>query len=340
VLPPKEKSLFSGQDELISADPLHVSAEMDIPFSMYILESAWVPLLFREKPYTYKTAEDSQLAYSLRKYAAVKFHILPIDTSDESTNGFAKTVGGHNRSWTDDPSSTLPSSSPDGPIELDVADRRHRPLREESHFVQWGRGDRYYYTQHEGRRQWLLFCGDTANHATQLSPLFLELLHLNVPSQPMNYNPYSIFPVQDLAVRESPAVTDRVRLVLTGRVPDAFVNISTRGVKHPIYLQNLGIGTDFWRAERFSDVVADVLQAFTPTLESTKPCATVIVHDGSPASFAFALASSMRSIDVYAVPTEQPAKPSLFTTLTEPMIKGVLTSLDDVRELKCNVRWE
>ena len=63
--------------------------EVDLLCSMWFLETAWVPLLFREKLLTMETGEDFTLSFMLRKYAQVSSFVLPVVPGDPRTYGDA-----------------------------------------------------------------------------------------------------------------------------------------------------------------------------------------------------------------------------------------------------------
>ena len=44
--------------------------------------------MFRERPYTWQTAEDFTLSYSLKKYASIQTYVMPVDASRPETWGY------------------------------------------------------------------------------------------------------------------------------------------------------------------------------------------------------------------------------------------------------------
>ena len=59
--------------------------EVDYLCSLWMVAAAWVPLLFREAPYTYATGEDFHLSHMLRKHASVPSYVLPVTSNSSKT---------------------------------------------------------------------------------------------------------------------------------------------------------------------------------------------------------------------------------------------------------------
>ena len=59
--------------------------EADYLCSLWFGETAWMRLLFRERPLSFATGEDFHLGAMLRKHAGVRSYVLPVDQAEHST---------------------------------------------------------------------------------------------------------------------------------------------------------------------------------------------------------------------------------------------------------------
>ena len=63
--------------------------QIDVAGGVWVAETAWTRLLFREAPPTWETGEDYNWCYALNKYANKPCLILPIDDKDPKTWSFS-----------------------------------------------------------------------------------------------------------------------------------------------------------------------------------------------------------------------------------------------------------
>eukprot|EP00762_Andalucia_godoyi_P008440 ANDGO_04676.mRNA.1 hypothetical protein len=60
---------------------------VDYLCSTWFMESAWVPLLFRDPPFTRDTGEDFMLSYAVLRHVGLQTYVLPVDAANKETWG-------------------------------------------------------------------------------------------------------------------------------------------------------------------------------------------------------------------------------------------------------------
>jgi hypothetical protein len=64
--------------------------QVDVVGGIWVAKTTWLKYMFYETPYSWLTAEDSQLSYSLRKYLNLPSYIYPSNMEDDATKPINK----------------------------------------------------------------------------------------------------------------------------------------------------------------------------------------------------------------------------------------------------------
>jgi hypothetical protein len=131
-------------------------------WSVFVMPSSWVKLLFRERLWTTVTGEDMTIARAVRKYLGLPAFIVP---------GALQLNSMQNRSWTDD-------AGVQEPLHLHrlLPNRHHRPVRTSLRQQLWWRGDPLLWTRtaSSGARMAVLSSAQQAAALLKVQPPWME----------------------------------------------------------------------------------------------------------------------------------------------------------------------
>ena len=296
-------------------------------WSVFVMPSSWVKLLFRERLWTTVTGEDMSIARAVRKYLSLPAFIVP---------GVFQLNSLQNRSWTD-------GEGLQEPLHLHrlLSNRNHAPIRASLRQQLWWRGDPLLWTQTASSKArmavlssvqhaeallsvqppWLKENPDFDPHAeiclkegsqaggaeqgqgqhwsdAMLQPSAHSGRHSNAISKRHECSRMMLLPGCSVAL--APDLSDSDGGVAAEERIMAALGVSPRdaAVLYSAAIHRMLNGWDAPGGRNDGRQVADVLTHLGTVLRASRPSFLLVFNDGSPVAVAAVLAARMEGVPV------------------------------------------
>ncbi len=288
-------------------------------WSVFVMPSSWVKLLFRERLWTTVTGEDMSIARAVRKYLNLPAFIIP---------GVSQLHSMENRSWIDDNGVHEPLS-----LQRLLPNRHHGPVRASLRQQLWWRGDPllWTHTASTNTRMAVLSSAQQAQALLTAHPPWMRKNPEYNSSECKSRHEQSSYSslhqqdghwsdvmLQPSALHHSFACS---RMVLIpgcsiALAPD--LSLSDGGVEAEdriiealhmsqrdtavLYSPSIHRLLNGWDAPGGRDnvrQVADVLMHFGTVLRATRPHSLLVFNDGSPVAAAAVLAAKIEGVRLH-----------------------------------------
>ncbi len=281
-------------------------------WSVYVMPSSWVKLLFRERLWTTVSGEDMSIARAVRKYLSLPAFVVP---------GAFQLNSIQNRSWED-------GEGLQEPLHLHrlLPNRHHSPIRASLRQQLWWRGDPllWTHTASSNSRMAVLSTVQQAASLVRAQPPWMKdnpdydaaaegcggeqalqgqlwsdaMLRPHALSQRCKCSRMVLLPGCSVALAPDLSSSDG-GVESEERIIEA-LHMSTRdaAVLYSPQIHRMLNGWDAPGGRSDSRQVADILTHFGAVLRAARPSSVLVFNDGSPVAVAAVLAARLEGVRV------------------------------------------
>jgi hypothetical protein len=289
-------------------------------WSVYVMPSSWVKLLFRERLWTTVSGEDMSIARAVRKYLSLPAFVVP---------GVTQLNSMQNRSWIDDGGAQEPLH-----LHRLLPNRHHGPLRASLRQQLWWRGDPllWTHTAASNARMVVLSSVRQAEALLRAQPSWMRenpdynpheercmmrqqhvpghqrevlwsdaMLQPSALTQPFICSRLILLPGCSIAL--APDLSESDGDVAAEELIIEALHMSQRdaAVLYSPAIHRMLNGWDAPAGRNDARQVADVLMHLGTVLRAARPSSLLVFNDGSPVAAAAVLAAKIEGVRLHVV---------------------------------------